>query len=318
MGPRKRKKQSSRWVPEDRAVLAVCIGIALVFWFLVKMSKTYVTEKPVTLSVGVPEHLALVRLPPQNIKAELQSTGWNLMADFFLQQELVVEVELDDRRRFVLDRAQLRDIIQKELYSRDISIAELNYDRIELQTELRKDTLLPIQLREQLRFSPQYHLSGPLKTEPDSVRLSGPASQVQSYSIWPTDSLVLDALESSMTVRLPLEEPPPTIQLNPPAVRVTIPVEEFTEKSFFVPLTVANSPTEDSLRIFPQRVWVTSVVGLSQYESLGPEDFEVTADLKNAPFTENKRTVPIQVTRQPAFVATVQISPKSAEFFIVQ
>ncbi len=318
MGQRKKKRQSSKWVPEDRAVLAVCIGIALVFWFLVKMSKSYVTEKPVRLSVEVPEGLALQQLPPQNIKAELRSTGWNLMADFFLQRELVVKVSLVERRRFVLDRAQLRDIIQNELYSRDISVVELNYDRIELQTEIRKDTLLPVVLRYRLDFSPQYHLKEAVQVSPDSVLLSGAASQVKAYSSWPTDSLHLTDLKSSVNAKVFLKKPPPTLALNPPFVRVFVPVEEFTEKSFFVPLQVINKPTEDSLRIFPQRVWVTAVVGLSRYEELGPEDFEITADLKNVPFTQNKRTVPIQVNRQPGYAEAVNISPKSAEFFILQ
>ena len=148
------------------------------------------------------------------------------------------------------------------------------------------------------------------------MEISGPASTVELIQQWKTDSLVLSDLRSDKTVAVALLKPPDELSLGTPQTEVRINVEQFTEKSLFVPLTIRNGP--DSLKIFPQQIKLTCVVGLSQYNEVTPRDFTVEVDLQNVPVSEDKNTAPIQLTQQPSFVKNVKFSPKSAEFYILQ
>jgi YbbR domain-containing protein len=138
------------------------------------------------------------------------------------------------------------------------------------------------------------------------------------FGKWPTDSLVIENLNSSQSRTVALQPPPQEIQLETKEVEVRIEVEQFTEKSLFVPLQVKNIPETDSLSFFPQRVRVRFVVGLSKYNELTDEDFQLEADLEGVSLEKSQIQVPIRLTKKPDFVKNVQFTPNTANFFIVK
>ncbi|MEK7256605.1 MAG: hypothetical protein AAB316_17755, partial [Bacteroidota bacterium] len=102
----------------------------------------------------------------------------------------------------------------------------------------------------------------------------------------------------------------------PKKVEVLIQVEQYTEKSFSVPVRLAGNA--DSIRIFPSFVELTCAVGMSRFDQVKAEDFVVQADLQQNHFHPAQNTVPLTLKSQPDWVRNIQITPKSVEFFIVQ
>ena len=84
------KKIASFKLQEDRAMLITCIGIAFVFWILVKLSQTYPTVKPIMLNIEMPEDKCLLEMPPDDVEAELRGTGWDLMLEHFYHSRIPV------------------------------------------------------------------------------------------------------------------------------------------------------------------------------------------------------------------------------------
>ena len=66
-------------IKEDRATLLACIGIAFVFWLLIKLSQTYRTEKQVLFQFEIPSDKALASVAPEDMTVQLQGTGWDRM-----------------------------------------------------------------------------------------------------------------------------------------------------------------------------------------------------------------------------------------------
>lgn len=302
---------------EDRAILIICIGIALVFWLLVKLSQSYTTVKRLKLNFSIPEDRAFVSAPPGNVNAELEGQGWDLMFEFFAGREINLFYDLTQGENLALSRSQLRADIQEEISS-DIRVIEVNFDQINLSLEEKVSKAVPVVLNSEITFDPEYRLRGSIELQPDSVMITGPASQVNLINRWGTDSLILQNLRSSQTKMANLKAPSPEITLNTAQVEVSIPVEQYTEKSLFVPLTVRNLPEKDSLKIFPQRIKVTCVVGLSQYNEVESDDFTLEIDLAGITIDEEKNLLPINLTQAPVFVTKVNFTPKMAEFFIIQ
>lgn len=304
---------------EDRAILLICIGIALVFWLLVKLSQRYTTSRQVAFDFEIPEGKALADAPPGDMRVEIEGTGWDLLFDYFSNPAIELHYDLSQTDDLLLNRSQLRSEILGQLSSNDIKISEINYESIDLELEEKITKTVPIRLEHKLSFDAEYHLLDSIELEPDSVTVTGPVSEIEQIQKWRTDSLIIENLESSVTREVSLKSPPQVVSLSTQNVEVRIPVEQFTEKSLFVELKVENVPEQiDSIRFFPQRVRVACVVGLSQYNEVTEDDFHLVADLKGASLEEGRNRVTIQLTDRPDFVKNVSFSPKTAEFFIVK
>ncbi|PHN08350.1 YbbR-like domain-containing protein [Flavilitoribacter nigricans] len=302
---------------EDRAILLSCIGIALVFWILVKLSQEYTSQKQVSFTYLAPEDLALTNIPPDDVYATLKGTGWNLMFEYLANSTIPVHFNIGEVGEFNLNRAQLRAELLAALASKELDITEINYDEINLRAEEKSTKRVPLRFRLRLEFAPEHHLSAPLRIDPDSVTLTGAYSVLNNFTSWPTDTLEFLDLTNTVTLAIPVQKPPPEIQLSARETELTIPVESYTEKSFFVPVTLKNPPS-DSLKVFPDKIKVSFAVGLSQYDSVHYTDFQLMADLKATSLEKGKNTVPVEITAQPKAVKNVVLSRKSVEFFILK
>lgn len=302
---------------EDRAILLSCIGIALVFWVLVKLSQEYTSQKQVSFTYLAPEDLALANIPPTDVYATLKGTGWNLMFEYLANATIPVHFDISETGELNFNRAQLRAELLSALASKELDITEINYDAISLRAEEKISKRVPIRFRLNLGFAPEHHLSAPLRIEPDSVDLTGAVSVLEKFNSWPTDSLNYADLAKSISAVVPLQQPPPEITLGIRNAELTIPVESYTEKSFFVPVTLQNPPS-DSLKVFPDKIKVSFVVGLSRYDSVHYSDFTLVADLKTSSLEKGKNTVPVEIKAQPEAVKNVVLSRNSVEFFILK
>ena len=303
-------------IKEDRATLLACIGIAFVFWLLIKLSQTYRAEKQVLFQFEIPEDRALATQAPDDMIVQLEGTGWDLLFDFFSSRTVRLSYDISGIDHLHLNRVQLRSDILQSLYSNDITILEINPEGLDLALEEKASKSVPIVVRDSLSFAPEHHLKAPLTLSPDSVKIAGPASIVSTLSQWHTDTLYLSNLKSNVTRMIRLEQPVRELSLSVKEAEAQIEVEPYTEKTMYVPLVIKNAP--DSLRIFPDKITIRCKLGLSQYDAVSYRDFTAEVDLKGVSSNAPNNSVPIVVTQKPDFVETLQYTPKSAKFFIVE
>ena len=131
---------------EDRSILLICIGIALVFWLLVKLSQTYRAEQEVNLHFVLPENKTFAVVPPQDIKVQLEGKGWDLLFENFSNREVPLYYDLRESDRLELNRGQLRTDILNSLRAKDLKITEVNYDDINLFLEEKASNCDPVSL----------------------------------------------------------------------------------------------------------------------------------------------------------------------------
>lgn len=293
--------------------MLICIGLALVFWILTKLSKTYTYDKEVALRFSVPEGRSFIEQPPSTLTAKLEGRGWELMFDYVVGPEIILSYNLEYQDLLSLSQDQLRSDVRRKLAFGNIKVAELNAGNINLSLEEKATKRVPIKVRDSLVFSSGYHLRA-IKIKPDSVTLTGSISLLDSISQWKTDSFFISDIKNNLNRTVSLAKPSGALQLNVKSAAVDIQVEQITEKSMFIPLTVRNAP--DSLKYFPESVKVTCVVGLSDYNKIKNEDFSAEIDLANVSLSEGKNTIPIRMVKQSPQAITVQFTPKSAEFFL--
>ncbi len=303
--------------PGERKIFFICLGIALFFWLIVKLSQTFRTERGVAFSVRLPDDLSLVEAPPEDMRIQIEGQGWDLLFGYFRMTPVRLTFDLVENPvpSLLLDAPRLRSMLNDRLQPSDLEVTQLiNYNSLLLEVDEKVSRLVPIQLRAQVQFAREYQLSGPLGIAPDSVRLTGPASRIDTLAFWPTDSLSLKQLKESYRGDLSLLHPPRVIQLEPESVEVEVPVEEYTEKSVFVPVTILNS--RDSLSVFPAAIRINFIVGLSQYNKIISEDFLVQTNMKGAGPDDPNNTRPIELKEYPEGIRNIQFAPANVQYYI--
>lgn len=299
-------------------MLITCMGIAFVFWVLVKLSQSYPTVKLVVLHIDMPEDKSLLKHPPLDIKAELKGTGWDLMLEHFYHSKIPVFIPMLDNNSLYLNQNRMRTEIRNSLRFNEIEVLSVNYDDIQIQLDDKKEKKVPIVFNSELVFAAGNQLKQAPSFTPDSVLLTGPTTLLDSIFSWPTKMFQLDDIKSSSTFEVDLQIPRLELKLYNDRTTVSLEVEQFTEKTLYIPVQVLHTPEGDSLKIFPDKIQLTCQVGLSRYNEVAYQDFTIEADLKDVPLQEGKNTVTVRLTRQPLFVKGTKLERKSVEFYIVK
>ncbi len=304
-------------IGEDRSTFIVCVLIATAFWLMVKLSKSYQVDKIIYFSYDHPADQVFSKSPPRKVATEVEGIGWDLMYDFFLRKRVEINYNLSGESNVFLTEARMRNDIESALSSRDLKLSVFNQEEVDLGLEKKIEKVVPVDLKLNIQFgaNSQYRQKGQEQLEPREVVVSGPVSLVNEINSWPTDSLYVQNPTTSIERIVGLQQPPSELSLDITKVKLFIPVERYTEKSFFIPVAIKNGP--DSIKIFPRQIKVNCIVGLSQYNEVKEEDFVLEANFTGVDI-ENSTTVPIILTEYPPFVKDVFYSPKSAEFFVIK
>lgn len=316
MSEAKLKTQQFRnFLKTDRAILLLCMGIALIFWLFIKLSGEYRTSREINISYIYPESKTFVDKLPTKMIATIKGIGWDLMGDHFSGRKNKVEIELQDLQSQTIDRKQLVAAITNQLpASIQIEDVSLNYVNVLLDDVSNKK--VPILLEKKITPELGFQIKS-ITTIPDSVQLNGPTILVGNHNMWNTQLLDLQQLKTSQQVQLNLSPSEnDQLKLQPPSVQVNVEVEQLTEHSVFIPITVINPP--DSLNIFPKKVKVNYVVGLSQFDQVKAEDIKIVADFRYTSLQAEENTIPVNIVSHPNFLKRVNCSPNSVQFYFIK
>jgi hypothetical protein len=291
-----------QFLTRERAVLMVCIGIALCFWVLNRLSTKFRKTIPVSLEYFTPTGKALRFTPPQYANVNWQGTGWDLLTGS--EPRLALTVEADSIQTFYL-----RTIASQQLGNDVFSVSP---EQITVEIEDVTTKLIPVEAVAALSFWKGFDLSDDIQLTPSVISVEGAKSVLENLNSLKTDTLRFQKMKDTVITKIKLM-PIPILKFDKTEVSARLAVEQFTEKSIFVPLTIRNAPQR--LQIFPNKIKLDCTVALSRYASLSGENFTAVVDLKNVDVKSKNNTVPIVLSQQPSFVRNIKFSPQSVEFF---
>ncbi len=307
--------QAKPFFQSDRAILLLCMGIALVFWVLIKLSQNYRTTQEFALVYNKPAGKTFTNTPPEALIATLDGQGWDLLSNYFSAKDRKLSLNLSNASQQTYNSSQLVSKLSPK--NKDIEISNINIDLLMINIEDELVKTVPVRLDQSLELSNQYQMKGAVVLTPDSVVIKGPTSVVDSISEWYTTNWSLKNVNANKEKNLDLVKPEnELLSVTPTQVSASLTVEQLTEKSLFVPITIKNAP--DSLKIFPENIKVSCIVGLGRYNDVQPKDFSLEVDLNGIALNAENNTLPILLSRQPDYVTGVKLNHQSVEFFFVQ
>ncbi len=301
-------------IGRERAILLICMGIALLFWLFVKLSKTYQTSRMVSLEYRLPMGMQFQDPPPSGLETTFSGTGWDLLSNYLFRRNPKVIFDLPAMMRQEIERPEIISKIEESI---SIDVVDLSRNYLFFLLDSTDSKTVKIELDADISFSPDFSYRDSIRLSPDSVTIYGTASLLQKISSIKTESFVLKNLEADVRKELKVVNPKPDLlRLSDDRAEVFVPVEQFTEKTFKIPILMVN--TRDSIAIVPSTAEIKCVVGLNRYDELYESDFVIEADFENVYNLRQQNTVPLTLISRPVWVRSVEFFPKSVEYLIIQ
>ena len=294
--------------------------LSFVFWFMEVLQEDY--EQRIVFPVrykNVPVEWVLSEQTPKNISVLIKEKGANLLYYFWSPRFRSVDVSVSDLPRssdstLQISNRMLESELAKQLMA-SASIISFQPREIVLLYDTLCNRLVPVAPQVSVAMRQGFQQSDSIIVSPSKALLYGSSRILETLKEVKTKPLTLDDVSTTkeMTAQLVL---PPGVKAEIETVKVTIPVEEFTEKKIHLPVQCLDIPANYVLRIFPSSVEVTCNVPLSQFRELTDDKIEIVIPF--AGFTENQATgkIPVRLTRKPGYVTNHVVVPNELEFII--
>lgn len=316
MLPPRSKADKEPFLSNEKAMLILCISIAFLFWCFIKFSKTYTYTTFYELAYEVPSSYAMSSEAPTLLDVKMQSSGWTLLWHSFTQSNRIISLPLatNDQQYFYADA--IKNMIERRASNKQ-KIIQFTPSQISINIKKELEKKVPIIAFTNINFEKGYQQNGKIKLIPDSVSITGPTNYLDEINQWYTDTLVNVALKETWSGQVGLQKPGVKfVTLSVPKVAFEIPVDQFTEKSMFLPIQIFNQ--QDSVSIFPKNIQTTFNVTLAQYESITAREFTLKADF-NPEFTNTiNQKVRIQLSKFPDYIQNVSLDIDSVEYYIIK
>lgn len=295
----------------------VCLIFAMGAWLFFALSNRYVYQaRTVVRFVDFPQNKAFHLLQSDTVKLQIEGTGWQLLFSKLRISPQSVNINLRqlNKQSFISLSDQL-DYINRQFASSQ-KVVYVQPDTLYFDFSSRAIKKVPIKLTYKMQFLKQYGIADSIRLSPAYVTLTGPLKELALIDSWVTDTLKLTGVNKNINTRIALKRPfQANINIYPSTADVRIRIEEFTEKSVEIPITVLNNRDFSTIKVLPDKVKITLMTALNNYAKIDRNYFEATIDMDQ--WREKAyNQLPVKLTRFPEFCTLVRIEPQNVDFII--
>lgn len=296
--------------------------VSTVFWFFNALNKDYVdTIKVPVKFINFPENKMAASDFIKRLNVKIEASGYSFLkytstpirpAVINMQLHSIYPVSEHDDKRFYLLSSTITNEIAARLDGNTV-IKSIKPDSIifVLNEVIKKK--LPVVKKLNLNFRQQYMLKDSVKLIPDSVSVRGIKSVLDTVKAIYTKPVTLNDLHDSLSIDLDLEKIE-NLDIEPDKIKCLIPVEEFAEISFTLPIEVENLPENYRLKLFPSEAKVVCNVVFSQYRQVFPQQFKFTVNYRD--ISEHAEKLKVNLIKYPENVSAIRYYPIAVEYLL--
>lgn len=298
----------------DRSVLIISMVLALIFWFLYQMSENYEMEVNIPVAYLQSDSMAFAEAPVNFIDYVVNSQGWNLLSinKSGISKDTIF-IQLDNSQVHTYSQSRLLQFINKTPL-KGFNIIDTRPEILKVKQVKAYYKKVPIHIPLSMSLNENFGLVNNPEIVPDSVWIKGPAAELKYIHSWKSDSTALTNLKDTVILHVRLSKPKSgLISLNINTVKLTIPIEQYTGNTIYVPIEIENK-IDSSMDIFPERTRLKFKVPISKYNLVTKKDFRVIVNGTSEIINDNKLL--IHIARKSPWVKDLNYEPKLVEFFI--
>lgn len=309
------EKYFSTFPWKNAIIFLVFVILAFIFWLMLFFQKENVegTYRIPLKYTNIPENVVFDNPLPEYIDVSITDNGSSIFfLDVTKQDSLDVDVsEITDGGNYLLQGEQLRQLLSTK-FATTTRIRGYYPMTISLATSELESKELLVTLDGEITTSRANLVADSITFIPESVMAYGSAESLKELNSANTEYTVFRNINatSQLSVRINAVE---GVKFSPTEVDIYIPIVEYTEHSFDIPIRASNMPRNLAVKFFPSRATVSFSVTLEDYRNIAPEDFAIELDYREFHENSNGR-VELELTESPSTIVDPKISPSSVEF----
>jgi hypothetical protein len=297
--------------------------ISIVFWLIRSLNQEYEADilYPVKYD-DFPENKVLVNKLPEKLKLRVRAVGFTILGRKYIHflSPLKFNVNSYSLNTIGTDSSYILTKTAREVLSNalenirilDISPDTLFFhftDMITKKVEIRYNIVNFPDI-----FTKQYMLNGEIYSDFDSIIISGPSNIIDTLSYVCTEPIFLFNLSDTVHKSYQIEKID-QVAFSRKKVKITVPVDKFTELSHLIAIQHMNLPDSLILKIFPNSVRITYRITLSQYNKVREEMFQPYVDFNEVESSLNSK-LKVFLNDTPEYIHSLVLYPSSVEFLI--
>jgi hypothetical protein len=296
--------------------------VSTIFWFFNALNKKYVAiiQIPVEF-VNFPENKLVTGESTDYVDVKIATNGYSFIkyksaalkkTVINLQLHSIYKVNEADDRRFYLLTSTIKNEISG-FFDRDVEIKSISPDSIVFNLNEVIKKKVPVMRNFLLNYRKQYMLKDEISLIPDSVLIKGVASVLDTVDFVYTQTKVFDDVHDSLEFDIDLEKTP-DVEYSSNTVKCIVPVEEFAELSFVLPIEIENLAQGYTLKLFPAEAKVVCNVGFSEYRQVFKQQFRFTVDYND--LEKKSERIKLNLSKFPDNVQSIRYYPISVEYLL--
>ena len=293
--------------------------IAAGFWLLQTLNNDYETEFSIPVRLrNVPENVVITSDPVSEVRVRVRDKGTVLLN--YMLGKTFYPVILDFKNytnmgnHVQVQTSQVQKWITGQLNA-STALLSMKPDTLEYYYSTGVSKMIPVKLCGNVSAGEQYYLPDTLFT-PDSVRVYAPSDALDTMKVAYTLPLNLDNITDTLEREVTLSAPKGAKYI-PASVKLTLPVDMYTEKTVEVPLRGINFPADKVLRAFPSKIKISFQVGMGRFRQITADDFHLVVSYEElVRLGSEKYTVKLRTL--PEGVSHVRFNPEQVDFLIEQ
>jgi hypothetical protein len=293
--------------------------LSFIFWALQSMQEEYEIQLHIPVSYkDIPHDMSFVQTPPSEITARVRDKG-NILLNYTLgSQRPSIVISVQDitfaDNVLLLSAKDMEGMIMKQLIP-TTNLLSFDPQQIEASYGTLKRKRLPVRFDGDVHTDPGFLISGDIVISPSATDVFAADVVLSALTSVPTVYTEINNGNKTITRKLKLRKIDGAT-FDPDVVSVTIPIEEYTQKTFDVPIVCKHVPPGYTIRMFPSAVKITCNVPLSLFKDLSGEDFAVETFVVSP--EQSASMIPLRLVRKPDWANHVSLSQDSIEFILEQ
>ncbi|MEW6469419.1 MAG: hypothetical protein AB1458_10855 [Bacteroidota bacterium] len=297
----------------------ICLLIAIFSWLLITLSRDYTQRFRFRASyVNLPKDRAIVNLLPDSLEMSLTASGFSLL-NLKWEENKSIHIDCSVMRMkkdslYYIPLASVTDRIGRQISS-DARVLSVQPDTLFFNFSRKARKVVPVRLISTITYAKQFQLADSIRVTPSVVEVYGAEDEVKGISFVETQPLIVYNADKSISRKVAFNTHNKLVGLSSDSALVSITVDEFTEGSLEVPVSVINLPEGYSIKLFPDKVTVKYKVAISNIEKVNADLFRAVVDYAEIK-KENGSRLRVELFDQPSFVNSVRVNPEKVEFII--
>jgi hypothetical protein len=307
----------ARYKPGRRFyVFIISLVLSSGFWLLNALNKTYTEAVDISIKyINLPSNQAFSPVPHKNIKIELSGDGYSLLQfrDLAEDDTVIIDVAslefqtIGSRKRAQIPTSLIINDLRNQL-SNNVNVSRVNRDTIEVITERGITQDVGIKPNFSISIAKGMVLKRPIYCVPDIVSTHGPLSVLNSTAEIITEHVILDDVLETQEIKVKLAYNSKVLSPEFKSAVMMVEVEALTEGEIKVPIHISEMPEGKRVRLLPGFVILKYSTGLSHYDFIKPELFDVIVKYEDVLKMPSK--LPVYVRTLPSYVNIIQFTPE--------